>query len=70
MGMTMNFETWAEANWMYVDSKADAKVIWDAAVAMEREACARIAEDFDAYDDESTGTGVSSGIAASIRARG
>lgn len=40
----MGFATWAEQNRMYLGSKDDAEVIWNAAVAAERERCAKLCE--------------------------
>jgi uncharacterized protein YqiB (DUF1249 family) len=37
----MDFATWAKANGMYVDDKADAEAIWNAAASAERERWAK-----------------------------
>jgi len=38
------FEAWAEKNWMYVDVKDNSLEVWRAAIAAERERCARVCE--------------------------
>jgi len=38
------FEAWAEKNWMYVDVKDNSWEVWRAAIAAERERCARVCE--------------------------
>lgn len=38
------FEAWAEKNWMYVDVKDNSWEVWRAAIAAERERCAKLCE--------------------------
>jgi hypothetical protein len=41
----MTFNEWEKDNWMYVDVKDNARVIWDAAQLSERDACAKACEE-------------------------
>ena len=38
------FEAWAEKNWMCVDVKDNSWEVWRAAIAAERERCAKLCE--------------------------